>query len=47
MKITQISKKIFVITDKHSTYVKTPYGKLPADSHEAGIQAARDYLANR
>lgn len=48
MTITKITKKVFVITDKYSTYVKTPFGKMVVEGdHEAGIQAANDYIANR
>ena len=47
MNITQISKKVFVITDKYTSYVKTPYGKIVVDTHDQGIQVANDYIANR
>jgi hypothetical protein len=47
MKTTRLTNKVYVVTGKWSTYVQTPFGKIPADNHEDGIAIAQQYLARR
>lgn len=47
MKITTIDKNVKVVTGKYDTIVETPFGPTVADSHEDGIEIAKEYIAAR
>lgn len=45
MTVTNITKKIYVVTGKYDTVVVTPFGRITCENHEAGIATAEAYVA--
>lgn len=44
MRITNISKKVQVVTGKYDTVVVTPFGRWTVEDHETGIREAQAYV---
>lgn len=45
MTITNITKKVYVVTGKYDSVVVTPFGRWTVENHTQGIAEAQAYVA--
>jgi hypothetical protein len=45
MTITNITKKVYVVTGKYDSVVVTPFGRWTVENHAEGVAEAQAYVA--